>query len=115
MPNTENLQKGITSLEFRIAALAARLTTAKTGGPGESPRDISRQINEYGRTLAILQRLLADALKEEVSSKLSQTEDLLHNAWGIIANVVWSDETPEWQMAVLNFRDSYHELLLDLE
>lgn len=113
MPNTENLQKGITSLEFRIAALAARLTTAKSTGPGESPRDISRQINEYGRTLAILQRQLAAS--KEVSSKLSQTEDLLHNAWGIIANVVWSDETPEWQMAVLNFRDSYHELLLDLE
>lgn len=58
MSREEKLQTGITSLEYRIAALAAKLAGAKSDSYGDDPRDISRQINEYGRTLSILRREL---------------------------------------------------------
>lgn len=53
----EKLQGGIDSLEYRIVALAERLPTESTNR-GATPRDTARQINEYGRTLAILRGLL---------------------------------------------------------
>lgn len=53
----EKLQSGIDSLTYRIAALAERLSDESTKA-GDNPRDTARQINEYGRTLAILRGLL---------------------------------------------------------
>lgn len=45
-------------------------------------------------------------------------DDLVHAAWGIIANAGngdWSRETPEWQVAAARWRDAYNDSLGDAE
>ena len=41
-------------------------------------------------------------------------EDLLEEAWGIIANAGggdWTKESPEWQEAAARWREKYHKTL----
>ena len=74
MPTTirEKLEQGIKSLEFRIAALSERFANENSNN-GDNPRDTARQINEYGRTLAILRGLL-----EKLASTRSIKADRLN-------------------------------------
>ena len=40
--------------------------------------------------------------------------DLLEFAWGVIANVSggdWKKQSPEWQEAVIRWREQYHQIL----
>jgi hypothetical protein len=38
-------------------------------------------------------------------------EDLTEAAWGIIANVDWDKQSPEWVEAAGKWRDAYYEML----
>lgn len=50
-------------------------------------------------------------------------EDLLHQAWGLIANAGWNattgqvdlDKTNGWHEAALRWRDDYHQHLAEVE
>jgi hypothetical protein len=62
MARVEDLEKGITSLEYRIPALAAKLTNAKSAVPtGDDPIVLAKQIALYGRVLDILRAELKNA------------------------------------------------------
>lgn len=69
MSRIENLQKGVTSLEFRISALALRLANAKSSTAStEDPIAVAKQIALYGRVLDILRDeldLVDEDTKEE--------------------------------------------------
>lgn len=55
MSRIDDLQKGITSLEFRISALSLRLANAKSSTAStEDPISVAKQIALYGRVLDIL-------------------------------------------------------------
>jgi hypothetical protein len=121
MTQTENLTKAISSLEYRIAALAVRFTNAKSDAiGGDNPRDISRKINEYGRTLSILTKQLEiqqekDSIVAKENKEKELVDDMLEAAWGLIANAGWDahradttlDKSPGWHEAAIKFRDKY--------
>jgi hypothetical protein len=47
----------------------------------------------------------------------SSIEELLHSAWGVIANAGggdWKQESLQWQEAAKRWRDRYHKHLTDL-
>lgn len=54
MPNKEKLTKGIESLEYRLAALAEKFSNSRNTDTDKAALDVSKQINLYGRSLAVL-------------------------------------------------------------
>lgn len=51
---------------------------------------------------------------EERKTKMSESQDLLESAWGIIANAHegnWDKATKEWREAAEKWRDKYHNTL----
>jgi len=53
--------------------------------------------------------------RDSVPSETSIEGSLLYEAWGIIANAGWDglDKTEGWQEAAIQWRDKYHEWLLE--
>jgi len=49
----------------------------------------------------------------EAAPAIADRDDLLYDAWAIIANAGWDglDKTPGWQETAVRWRDAYHRTL----
>jgi hypothetical protein len=92
--------KGMTEQEsFKLVAPAwcGEKTKHKVMDPElafEFARILRREVNKHAR-------------------RVYKIDDLHEEAWGIIANVDWSKQTPEWQAAAARFRDKYNKQLTE--
>gem|GEM_PF-2160498 len=79
-------------------ALSVAAPTMVMGDAQAAAPDMLAHLNAMGYTLAA-----------------PEPSDLIHEAWGVIANAGggdWSKETPEWRSAAANFSDKMHAATL---
>jgi hypothetical protein len=49
----------------------------------------------------------------EMQSDIDAPDDLLYDAWCVIANAAGWDEDSEWRRAAIRWRDNWHETMAD--